>query len=232
MGSTWRQALTLAGIALASPLHAQDARPTFAVLPFENGGSYGQDKEVFQALELGIQATVSAALSGHPGARVVEPDRVRQALKSQGLGPTQRVDAATAGQVAKAVGARYTVAGSFVDFYGKFRVNARLVDAESGQIVKVVSNDDPKLQDRAQLSAIIQAVSEKLAAAAGLPPFPADAAARIRAIPTEALTLYSQGLLYESRGEKDKASDLFQRALAAYPDYAQAKAELQRVRGA
>ncbi len=216
---------------LASPLYAQEGRPGFAVLPFENGGSYGQDKEVFQALELGIPATISGALSGHPGARIADPDRVRDALKSQGLRPGQRVDAATATQVAKAVGARYTVTGSFVDFYGKFRINARLVDAESGQIVKVVSNDDPKLQDRAQLAAIIQAVSAKLAGAAGLPPFPGDATARTGAIPTEALNLYSRGLLYESQGDKAKASDAFQRALAAYPEYTQARDGLQRVRG-
>jgi TolB-like protein len=229
MGRSWRQVLALAGIGLASPLHAQDARPGFAVLPFENGGSYGQDKEVFQSLELGIPATVSAALTSHPGVQVVDPTRVRQALKSQALGPTQRIDAATAGQVAKGVGARYAVAGSFVDFYGKFRINARLVDAESGQIVKVVSNDDPKLQDRAQLGSIIQAVSEKLVAAAGLPP--AGGAAGVSAIPADALALYSRGLLYESRGEKEKAAESFERALAAYPGYAQARDGLQRVRG-
>ena len=129
-------------------MHAQDARPAFAVLPFENGGSYGQDKEIFQALQLGIPATIAALIAAHPGARVADADRVRQAFKVQGPGPAQHVDAATAGQVAKAVGARYAVTGSFADFYGKFRVNARLVDADNGQIIKVVSNDDPNRQDR------------------------------------------------------------------------------------
>jgi TolB-like protein len=229
MGRSWRRLLALAGVALVSQLHAQDARPAFAVLPFENGGSYGQDKEIFRALELGIPATISAALAAHPGAKVADPDRVRSAVKSQGLAPAQRVDAATATQIAKATGARYTVTGSFVDFYGKFRINARLVDAESGQILKVVSNDDPKLQDRARLAAIIQSVSEKLAAAAGLSPFPSDATARIVAIPTDALTQFSRGLLSESQGDKAKAAEAFQQALAAYPDYVQAREALQRV---
>jgi TolB-like protein len=230
MGRSWWRLLALAGVALASQLHAQDARPGFAVLPFENGGSYGQDKEIFRALELGIPATISAALAAHPGAKVADPDRVRSAVKSQGLAPAQRVDAATASQIAKAAGARYTVTGSFVDFYGKFRINARLVDAESGQIVKVVSNDDPKLQDRARLAAIIQSVSEKLAAAAGLSPFPGDATARIGAIPTDALNQFSRGLLSESQGDRAKAAEAFQQALAAYPDYVQAREALQRVK--
>jgi TolB-like protein len=222
--------LLVMAMALASPVQAQ-ARPGFAILPFENAGSYGQDKEIFQALELGIPSTIAAALSAHPGARVADPDRVRQALEAQKLGPGQRVDAATAGQIAKAVGVRYTVTGSFADFYGKFRINARLVDGETGQIVKVVSNDDPKLQDRTQLAGIIQAVSAKLATASGLPPFSGDAATQISAIPTDALNQYSRGLLFESRGEKAKASDSFQRAIAAYPGYGQAKDGLQRVRG-
>ncbi|MGH7497608.1 MAG: hypothetical protein ACREL3_02020 [Gemmatimonadales bacterium] len=231
MVGSWRRAWTLAGTVLAFPLHAQDARPVFAVLPFENAGSYGQDKEIFQALQLGIPATIAAMIATHPGARVADADRVRQAFKAQRLGPAQRVDAATAGQVAKAAGARYVVTGSFADFYGKFRINARLVDADNGQIIKVVSNDDPDHQDRAQLAAIIQTVSEKLVSSAGLPPFPGDAAARASAVPTDALNQYSRGLLFESQGDKAKASESYQRALTAFPDYTQARDGLQRVRG-
>jgi TolB-like protein len=177
MARSWRRVWVPTAVILASPLHAQDARPGFAVLPFENSGSYGQDKKVFLALQRSIPASISSTLTTHPGIRVVDADRVAQAMKSQGLGSVPRVDAATASQLAKAVGARYIVSGSFADFYGKFRVNARLVDAQSGQILNVVSNDDPRLQDRQQLDAILRAVSEKLVEAAGLPPLPGDAAA-------------------------------------------------------
>jgi hypothetical protein len=162
---------------------------------------------------------------------VADADRVRQALASQKLKPTQHVDAATAAQVAKAATARYAVTGSFADFYGKFRINARLVDAESGQIIKVVSNDDPKLQDRAQLAVIIQTVAQKLVAAAGLPPLPGDDATRAAAVPTDAINLYSRGLLFESRGDKAQATESFERALTAFPGYTQARDGLQRVRG-
>ncbi len=231
MGRSWLRACALAGLLAASPLHGQDARSAVAVLPFENSGSYGQDKEIFQALELGIPATLAEVLATHPGLRVADADRVRQALKSQGLKPSQRVDAATAAQVAKAASARYAVTGSFADFYGKFRISARLVDADNGQIVKVVSNDDPKLQDRGQLAAIIQTVAQKLVAAAGLPPLPGDAAARASAVPTDAINQYSRGLLFESRGDKAQATESFRRALTAYPGYTQARDGLQRVRG-
>lgn len=214
----------------ASPLKAQGARPVFAVLPFENTGSYGQDKEAFEALEVGIPAILEATLAAHPGAQVAGRDRLRQALDQQKLGAAQRVDAASATEVAKAAGARYAITGTFADFYGKFRINARLVDAESGRILKVLSNDDPKLQDRAQLAAILQVVADRIVGAVGLAPYPADVAARRRAVPTEALTEFSRGLMFENHGDRTKAAEAYQRALTAAPDYDEARDGLQRVR--
>ena len=228
----WATALAVvAVVAVSGPLQAQGTRATIAVLPFENGGSYGQDKENFDALEVGLPAVLAATLAAHPDARVVDRGGVRDAMHRQQLDAARRIDATSATQVAKAAGARYAVTGSFADFYGKFRINARIVDAESGEILKVVSNDDPKLQDRAQLAAIIQLVGERVVAAVGLSPMPADAAARRRAVPTEAITEFSRGLLYEGRGDASKAAEAYQRALSAYPDYPEARDGLSRTRG-
>jgi TolB-like protein len=224
--------MMLAALALASPLHAQNASSTVAVLPFENTGSYGQDKENFDALEVGLPAILGTILAAHPGLRVIDRAAVREAMDRSQVGADRRVDAASATRVAKAASARYAITGSFADFYGKFRINARVVDAQTGEILKVVSNEDPKLQDRAQLSAILQLVAERIVQALGLPPYPAEAAARHRAVPTEALTDYSRGLMFEARGDRAKAAEAFQRALSAYPDYPEARDGLQRVKGA
>jgi len=226
----WTVALLAA--AVAAPLQAQGGKATIAVLPFENGGSYGQDKENFDALEVGLPALLASTLAEHPGARVVDRGGLRDAMHRQQLdATTRRMDAASATQVGKAAGARYVVTGSFADFYGKFRINARVVDAESGEILKVVSNDDPKLQDRAQLAAIVQLVGDRVIASVGLPPLPAEAAARHRAVPTEAITQFSRGVLYEGRGDASKAAEAYQRALTAYPDYPEAREGLTRTRG-
>lgn len=224
-------AIVAAGIMLAGPLRAQQARAV-AILPFENTGSYGQDKEVFDALELGLPATLGSTLSAEPGLRVLDRGAVQDAMEKSQIGARRRIDAASASQFGKIAGARYVVTGSFADFYGKFRINARVVNTESGEILKVVSNDDPKLQDRAQLGAILQLVSERVAQALDLPAFPDDVAARRRAVPTAALTDYSRGLLFEARGDRPKAAEAFQRALSAHPDYPEARQGLQRVTGA
>ena len=149
--------MILAALAPRAPPGPGRERRRFAVLPFENTGSYGQDKEVFEALELGLAAMLAGALDRSPGrgrgpARPQLDEVMRQARASAGAAGGC---APRAAQVGKATGARYAVTGSFADFYGKFRINARVVDAETGEILKVVSNDDPKLQDRAQLAAIV-----------------------------------------------------------------------------
>jgi TolB-like protein len=219
----------VAALAARHPLAAQDSGARFAVLPFENAGSYGQDKEVFEGLELGLPALLASALDRHPAAEAVSRGTLLEAMRKQDLGPAQRVDAAAAAQVGGATGARYAVTGSFADFYGKLRVNARLVDARNGAIVKVVSNEDPKLQDRAQLAAIIQAVAERLVAAAGLQPYPSGAAGPL--IPADAISAFGRGLLYEGRDDRGKASDFYRRALTAFPGFQEAAAGLERVRG-
>lgn len=220
-----------AAVAVAKTAAAQQSGPiVIAVLPFEDRGSYGQDKEVFRALELGIPATLAADLSRHPGAGVADRARISRALQAQNLGPNARVDAATAAKVGSEAGARYAITGNFADFYGKFRIDARVVDVANGQILKVVSNSDPKLQDRADLSRIIRSLAEKVLAAVNLPAAGNAAGARAGTVPTDALTQYSLGLLYEGEGDKTKAGEHYQRALAAFPDYAAAREGIQRLR--
>jgi len=213
----------------ARPATAQGGTARFAVLPFENSGSYGQDKEVFEALELGLAALIGRAIDGHPGADVVQRAQLSEVMRKLELGPAQRIDAASAAQIGKGTGARYTITGSFVDFYGKFRINARVVNAESGEIVKVVSNDDFRLQDRAKLAAMVQAVAEKITSAAGLAPYPTGSAPP--AIPTDAITAYSRGLLHESRGDQAKAREFYRSALTAFPRFEEAREALGRIGG-
>jgi TolB-like protein len=213
------------------PAVAQTRPVVIAILPFEDRGSYGQDKEVFRALALGIPATLASELSGHSELSLADRNRVAQALQSQALGPNARLDAATAAKIGKDAGARYAVTGNFADFYGKFRLDARIVDTENGQILKVVSNNDPKLQDRADLYRIIQMVAHRvLAETISAPQRNANADAETNVVPAEALTQYSLGLLYEGEGDKIKAAEHYQRALTAFPNYRDAQEGAQRVR--
>lgn len=222
--------LLLAG--LTTPMLAQDSRPGVAVLPFENGGSYGKDKEDFEALRRGIAAMMMAELSQNPSMRLVEREQIQKLLDEQGLATAERVDAQTAAKIGKLVGARYMIAGTFIDLYGDFRIDARIIDVETSEILKVVRSD-PKLTDRKQMFRIIQSVSDRVTEGTKLPPLPAAKAqaSRARNVPTEALALYSRALLYQDRGDSKKAIEYYSAAIKAFPEYTEAQQGLRRLGG-
>jgi len=205
----------------------QDTRPGIAVLPFSNGGSYGQGKEDFAALERGIAGMMISELSQNPAARVLERQEIQRLLDEQNLGAQGRVDPQTAAKVGKLVGARYVVMGTFVDFYGDFRVDVRLVNTETSEIVKTES----ERMQRDHMFDIIRNIAARLMKDANLPALQRQASDQRmgRQVPTEALTYYSRALLYSDHGQKDKAVEMFNRAIAIFPDYAEAKEGLQRV---
>lgn len=219
--------LSLLPVLLGAQQRGQDTRPGIAVLPFSNGGSYGQGKEDFEALERGIAGMMISELSVNPASRVVEREQIQRLLEEQNLGAQGRIDPQTAARIGKLVGARYVVLGTFIDFYGDFRVDVRLVNTETSEIVKTES----ERMQRDHLFDIIRNISARLMKDANLPALPRQASDQRmgRQIPTEALTYYSRALLYQDRGQKEKAVEMFNRALAIFPEYAEAQEGLQRV---
>jgi TolB-like protein len=219
-------ALSLVPVLLGAQQRGQDTRPGIAVLPFNNGGSYGQGKEDFDALERGIAGMMISELAQNPAARVVERQDVQRLVDEQNLGAQGRLDPQTASRIGKLVGARYMVMGTFVDFYGDFRVDVRLVNSETGEVVKTES----ERMQREHMFDIIRTIAARLMKDANLPALqrPAGDQRMGRQVPTEALTYYSRALLYQDRGQKDKAVEMFNRALAIFPDYAEAQEGLQR----
>src|SRR5438046_10185048 len=81
-----------------------------------------------------------AELAANPAARVVEREEIEKLLAEQSLGASGKVTPATAATIGKLVGARYVIAGTFIDFYGDFRLDARIINVDTREIVKVESN--------------------------------------------------------------------------------------------
>ncbi len=94
---------------LAGQARGQDTRPGIAVFPFVNSGSFGQDKENFDALERGLAAMLISELSANPQARLVDREQVQRLIEEQNLGASGRVDAQTAARIGKLVGAKYVI---------------------------------------------------------------------------------------------------------------------------
>jgi TolB-like protein len=220
--------LSLVPVLLVAQQRNQDTRPGIAVFPFNNGGSYGQGKEDFDALERGIAGMMISELAQNPAARVVERQEIQRIIDEQNLVGQNRVDPQTAAKVGKLVGARYVVAGTFIDFYGDFRVDVRLVNVETGEIIKTES----ERMQRDHMFDIIRNVAARLMKDVNLPALQRQASDQrmSRQVPTEALTYYSRGLLYADRGQKDKAIEMLTRATGIFPGFTEADEALQRVK--
>ncbi len=227
--SIWGLALA-AAVLLPQGIAAQDARPGVAVLPFANGGSYGQDREDFEALEVGLQQMLMTELAVDDQLRIIERSQLRQLIEEQDLGASGRVDANTAARLGRLVGARYMILGGFTDLYGDFRIDARVVNVETGEIVKT----ERVRNKREQIYDLVVDLAGQVRDGLDLPPLSRQAMQQReqrqeREVPQEAVRLYVKGLLYQDRGDSERAAELFRRAVNEYPDYTEATEALRQV---
>jgi len=149
--------LVAAGYGLVAPAaYGQGAAITVAVLPFESAGAYGEERDTVERLRLEIAERLATELGKHAGVTAVDPAQLDRALRERQLRGQDHLDATTAAAIGKRVGAQFAVRGSFVDHYGRFRLNTQIVETGSGRILRVISNVDPKLQRRADLAKIVE----------------------------------------------------------------------------
>jgi len=219
------------GVLGVQPLAAQDSRPGIAVLPFMNGGSYGQEAEDYDALRVGMQQMLTTEFAMNPGLRVVDRSRLTELMKEQDLGASGRVDAATAAKIGKLVGAKYMVMGGFVDTWGNMRLDIQIVNTETSEIVKA----DRSTFKREELSTAVVNAASKITNDLSLPALPKEVQAkreeRAKKIDPQAVAYYTKGLLYQDRGDNDKAKELFNKAIAAFPQYTEAQDALRQIGG-
>lgn len=210
-----------------TPVAPQD-RPGIAVFPFTNGGSYGRGREDMSALEVGIQGMLLTELQQNGELRIVERGILRETLQEQDLGTTGRVDASTAARVGRLVGARYAITGTFMDLYGNFRLDGRIVDVETGEILKTVRIDN---QRRENLYRLLVDLSEQIVSGVNLPPLAraTQQQRRSRDVPDDAVLLLSLAMDHEDNGRNDEAIELYRQIVQRFPDYTEAREALRQI---
>lgn len=207
-----------------------DTRPGLAVFPFTNGGSFGPDREDLAALEVGIQQMLLTELAQNPNLRVVERSQLRAILDEQGLVAAGRVDPRTAAQVGRLVGARYVVTGAFMDVYGTFRLDGRIVDVETGEILKTEEVRD----QRQNIYQLLVDLAGRITQGVSLPPLQVAVAEqrRSREIPVEAVTLFSRAQVFEDGGRHEQAIELYRQIAQRFPEMTEAREALRQLEGA
>lgn len=204
-----------------------DSRPGLAVFPFTNGGSFGPDKEDLAALEVGIQQMLLTELAQNPALRVVERSQLRAILEEQDLVREGHVDPSTAARIGRLVGARYVVTGAFMDVYGAFRLDGRIVDVETGEILKTEEVRDRKENIYQMLVDMATRITEGVS----LPPLQVAMVEqrRARAIPAEAVALYSRAQVIQDGGRHEEAIELYRQIAQRFPEMTEAREALRQL---
>jgi hypothetical protein len=157
-------------------------------------------------------------------------------LDEQKLGKSGKLDGNTAARIGKLLGARYLVLGSYFDAMGAFRVDARLVKVETGEIVKSIGasgKPDDFLGLEQKIAEGLRAAVENLAPVdARRPEQGADGRPgpkRPQRVNTRTAVTYGRALVAVDSGDKKTARALYRDVLAAQPDFELAQRDLDRL---
>ena len=161
--------------------------------------------------------------------RVVERSQLNALIAEQDLGAAGRVDPETAARVGRIVGAKFMVLGGFVDWFGDFRLDARIVDCETTEIIVAIG----LRERREELYQLIVDLTGRLTNDVNLPSLDIEAELeeQAREIPVDALTLFSRAVFFEDRGDSERAKEFYTRARNVFPDYTEAAERLQQLGG-
>ncbi len=89
----------------------------------------------------GIAETVTADLKKIEGITVIGRERVYETLRRHGVAPDAEVDTTMASSLGREVGARWILTGGYQKIAEMLRITARVVDVETGEVVRTVKID-------------------------------------------------------------------------------------------
>lgn len=225
----FRTAAALAALlAVGTPGQAAPAaRPTVAVLYFDYEGQTAG----LEVLRKGLAQMLITDLSASPAFQIVERGRLEELLAEIELGSSGKVDAATAARMGRLLGARYLVMGGYFDLGGILRIDARLVEVETGRVVGTSGTTGPAGD---VLAAEQKTASDLQRLLAGLAQVGAAAAARPVVKPPSRLStgtalLYAKALDDMDRGDRAGAREKLGRVVKDQPDFTLASLDLGKL---
>lgn len=217
---------TAAAVFAAAPaLHAQSGEsgslPTLAVADFDGFllGEAGNSAPVGKA----VSNMLITELSQREGIDVIERYRLQELLREQQLSLSGRVDASTMQEVGNLVGAGYLVFGQVSGVGNSMRMDVRLVDSETSEVLEVQKLTDSPEQLLGMVERIADMFMEQLdlEAPSERPEAPE--------IPTMATIHYSRAVDYADKGQTEDAIEQARKALEVYPDHRDAERLLERL---
>jgi TolB-like protein len=203
--------------ALAAPAH------TLAVSTFADATGQAD----LAPLAKGLADMLITDLSAVKSLRIVERARLAAALAEIDLSKSRFIDPKTAVKLGKGLAAEFIMTGGCAVVGPTLRIDVRVFKVASGEVVASEKIEGPKEQFFALEKDLVDVLVGALHLELGR-----DEKSRLRANATQsfdAFASYSEGLDAADRGDNAKAQRLYEKALAADPQYAAAKTALERL---
>ena len=228
-----------AGAPVAPALAQADARPTVAIM-FFNNNVFTKDARDYDGLSKGIADFLITEMAANPNIRLIERDQVQKLIDEQKLVTGGQVDRETAVRIGKLLGAQHMIFGGFMaDPKGNFRIDARAVGVEQGVI-----EYSERVQDKSDnVMDLIGVLAGRMNSGMHLPgrpsrsgdagsaAAPAAVAGAVQAgapaaspkLPMKYAVMYGKALDMTDRGDRTRAVELFGAVLKEFPDFEPAK---------
>lgn len=103
---------------------------TLAVMYFDN-----RSDEKYDPLRLGLAQMLISDLTGPSEYEIVERERLADIFNELELNQSSKIDPASAARAGKLLGAEWLLLGSYFEMMGTFRIDARLIRTETGEIL-------------------------------------------------------------------------------------------------
>ena len=117
---------------------AKAVGPTVAVLYFDYSG---KDEEL-SFLRKGLTQMLVTDLSQTRKLHLVERTQLEAVLTELKLNRSKKIDRASANRIGKLLGAQYLITGGYFEAGGKLRVDARVIEVETGTVNGVGVHND------------------------------------------------------------------------------------------
>ncbi|MDI6726559.1 MAG: CsgG/HfaB family protein [Smithellaceae bacterium] len=192
-----------------------------AVLYFDNESL--TDRERLEGLRKGIADTLISDLGRLDRFQVLERERLDALLAEMKLQQTGLVDPDTAVKIGRLLGVQALLLGSYTAIGGMIRLDARIVEVETGLLLKAEEVTGP-VDDFFRLE---EALVERIAAGLDAPLTTEERylLARTQGRSFTALLAYARGIDAMDRGRSDEAEEAFAEALRIDPGFAPAEAK-------
>lgn len=220
-------ALMVATVAAPSSAQQEDTRPGVAIFEFDAAGSVGPDAMDMENLGIGVQAMLLNELRQNGALRVVERRELNRILDEIELMEAGAVDASTAAEAGKLVGARFMVFGSITDLFGEVVLTARIVNVETGELIRSTTARD----QRERFYDVLMSAAAQITDELDLPPLEerVQEARSERDVPPGAVILLANAEAALDQGREDRAIELYQRLTQEFPDYTDAQTTLDQL---